>query len=148
AVCQENYGLYFQLFLDENTKKKSEDDNYTGLSHAYFLSDLRLISEALDGDGEFDRELLHYIDILGNESKFQPVRIELVRPKKQEKPAFFRQLLELLEVKHAPLGKWPSRYMPALMQQIAVNLGMRKEKSGLFGVNGTVFSVNGPPGTG
>lgn len=148
AVWQENYGLYFQIFLDENTKKKREDDNYTGLSHAYFLSDLRLISEALDGDGEFDRELLHYIDILGNESEFQPVRIELVRPKKQEKPAFFRQLSELLEVKHAPLGKWPSRYMPALMQQIAVNLGMRKEKSGLFGVNGTVFSVNGPPGTG
>ena len=144
---QENYGLYFQLFLNEDIKKIREDDNYIGLSHAYFLSDIRLVSKAVD-NGQIRGDLLRYIDILGNEEEFQPRRIDLVSPKEQGKFGFLRQISEILEVKNAPLGKWPSRYMPALMQQIAVNLGMKKGESELFNVNGTVFSVNGPPGTG
>lgn len=39
-----------------------------------------------------------------------------------------------------PLGKWPSKYSPSLMQQLAINLGITNKQS--------IFSVNGPPGTG
>ena len=42
----------------------------------------------------------------------------------------------------APMGKWPAKFMPALMQQVAVNIAI--DKSGCT----PVFSVNGPPGTG
>ena len=48
-----------------------------------------------------------------------------------------------LDVDKFPLAKYPSKFAPTLMQQIAVNIAIseeeRKEK---------VFSVNGPPGTG
>mgnify|MGYP000544412278 CR=1 FL=1 len=47
-------------------------------------------------------------------------------------------MLTTLTAKRAPLGKWPSRFMPALMQQIAVNLATDEENTM------PVFSVNGP----
>ena len=48
-----------------------------------------------------------------------------------------------LEADRFPMGKYPSKFSPTLMQQIAINIAIsekdRKEK---------IFSVNGPPGTG
>lgn len=48
-----------------------------------------------------------------------------------------------LEVDRFPMGKYPSKFSPTLMQQVAINIAIsekdRKEK---------IFSVNGPPGTG
>ena len=48
-----------------------------------------------------------------------------------------------LEVDRFPIAKYPSKFSPTLMQQIAINIAIsekdRKEK---------IFSVNGPPGTG
>lgn len=48
-----------------------------------------------------------------------------------------------LDVDKFPLAKYPSRYSPTLMQQVAINISIankdRKE---------SIFSVNGPPGTG
>ena len=73
-------------------------------------------------------------------------RIDLVHPCDRE--AFGRQVHEILHVKNAPLGKWPSRFSPAFMQQTAINLAIKKGKTPLFQENGEVFSVNGPPGTG
>lgn len=47
------------------------------------------------------------------------------------------------EIDRYPLAKYPSKFSPTLMQQIAINIAIsekdRKEK---------IFSVNGPPGTG
>lgn len=73
-------------------------------------------------------------------------RIDLVHPSDRE--AFGRQVHEILHVKNAPLGKWPSRFSSAFMQQTAINLAIKKGKTPLFQENGEVFSVNGPPGTG
>jgi hypothetical protein len=48
-----------------------------------------------------------------------------------------------LDVDKYPLAKYPSKFSPTLMQQVAINIAIsemdRKEK---------IFSVNGPPGTG
>ena len=48
-----------------------------------------------------------------------------------------------LEVDRFPMAKYPSKFSPTLMQQIAINIAIsekdRREK---------IFSVNGPPGTG
>ena len=52
-------------------------------------------------------------------------------------------LKKWLEVDRFPLAKYPSKFSPTLMQQVAINIAIsekdRKEKN---------FSVNGPPGTG
>lgn len=57
-----------------------------------------------------------------------------------------------------PLGRWPSKYSPALMQQVAINqvagrLNQRYEAEGPLHERGAfpandIVSVNGPPGTG
>lgn len=146
---QEVYGLYFQLFADEKTKNKMDEDNYLGLSHDYFSEDIKhVLQKVEDGsitsDGFRCDDLVRYISVLSNDD--QNGKIDLVHP--EDKKEFFRQISDILEVENAPLGKWPSKFMPAFMQQIAVNLCIRKGTSELFGINGNVFSVNGPPGTG
>lgn len=147
----EVYGVSFQLFADEETKNKREDDNYLGLDHDYYSDDIKFILEqvrsgALDKDGYMGKEILKYVTILIDDTVFKDKRINLVDLKQQEK--YLKLLNEILAIENAPLGKWPSRFMPALMQQIAVNLAIGKGDSELYGMNGKVFSVNGPPGTG
>lgn len=94
-------------------------------------------------------DLVRYICGPYHESKGEKgVRIDLVHPQGQVVKVYARQLGEILDVRRAPMGKWPSPFMPALMQQIAINLGIHSGES-LFGETaGRIFSVNGPPGTG
>lgn len=146
---QEVYGISFQLFADEKSRAKMEDDNYLGLSHDYFSGDIKFVLQKIKDDkivseGHMDDDLVRYISALDETG--QKEKIDLVRPKDSD--SLFWQVAEILRVENAPLGKWPSKFMPAFMQQIAVNLCIRKGTSDLYGVNGRVFSVNGPPGTG
>lgn len=60
--------------------------------------------------------------------------------REEERADFFHRHLDIAK---APLGKWPSKFMPSLMQQLAVNLSWRPSSDNL-----PIFSVNGPPGTG
>lgn len=147
---QEIYGLSFQMFADEKTKEFKEDDNYLGLSHDYFSDDIQMVlnkmrSGSLKSDGFMGKDLLKYIEIYGEKENLEN-RIDLVRPK--DKGEFFRELLDILCINNAPIGKWPSRFMPALMQQVAINFAINKGTSPIFAKSGKVFSVNGPPGTG
>lgn len=48
-----------------------------------------------------------------------------------------------LEADRFPRAKYPSRFSPTLMQQIAVNIAVSEKDR-----NERIFSVNGPPGTG
>lgn len=48
-----------------------------------------------------------------------------------------------LEVDRFPLAKYPSKFSPTLMQQIAINIAISEKDR-----NEKIFSVNGPPGTG
>ena len=57
-----------------------------------------------------------------------------------ERAAFLRKWLGFDAM---PLGRWPSKYSPALMQQVAVSLAAGRP----FPAN-DIVSVNGPPGTG
>lgn len=146
---QEIYGLHFQLFKDMTARNSMEEDNYLGLSHDYFSEDIKYVLQktgehSLSSEGYMSDDLIRYITVLGEDCKNNP--IDLIHP--EDKKKFFQQISEILEVENAPLGKWPSRFMPAFMQQVAVNLCIRKGTSELYGVNGKIFSVNGPPGTG
>lgn len=49
-----------------------------------------------------------------------------------------------LQPEKYPMGRWPSEFPPALMQQMAINLAVAEERDG----GCRIFSVNGPPGTG
>ena len=51
-------------------------------------------------------------------------------------------LEEITLPKNMPIGKWPSKYNPSLMQATAINICTSKDYSP------NIFSVNGPPGTG
>lgn len=150
---EEIYGISFQLFADETTKEKKEDDNYLGLNHDYYSDDIKLVIErhqggALVKDGYMGSDILKYVTILGGKDATKNNRIDLVDPKEQGEQEYLSQINEVLSVENAPLGKWPSRFMPSFMQQMAVNLAIDKGTSNLYELNGKVFSVNGPPGTG
>lgn len=147
---QEIYGISFQMFADEMSKNRYEDDNYLGLSHDYYSNDIKLVKKQLkagmlENDGYMGRDILRYIGIL-MEDIYSQKRIDLVKP--EDKEEFFDQLWDILKITNAPYGKWPSRFMPALMQQVAVNFATNRGTAEIFDVNGKVFSVNGPPGTG
>lgn len=50
------------------------------------------------------------------------------------------QMQKWLEADRFPLGAWPSKFSPSLMQQLGINLAIGNTQN--------VFSINGPPGTG
>ena len=51
-------------------------------------------------------------------------------------------LEEITLPKNMPIGKWPSKFNPSLMQAVAINICTSKDYTP------NIFSVNGPPGTG
>ena len=51
-------------------------------------------------------------------------------------------LEEITLPKNMPIGKWPSKFNPSLMQAAAINICTSKDYTP------NIFSVNGPPGTG
>lgn len=150
---EEIYGISFQLFKDEETKYKREADNYLGLEQSYFSNDIKMVldlarNDELSKDKYLGEDIQEYITTLVNSKKNETRRLDMVRPDNGNLVKFKSNLSELLRIQNAPLGKWPSRFMPAFMQQMAINLAIGKGTSQLFDVNGKIFSVNGPPGTG
>ena len=140
-----NFLAKAQFFKDLQTKDKYDSDEYIGLSHDYFSNDIKRVKKALNSEAtastDILKSLLSYINV-PNESSAVPhgKRIDLVHT---ENPMKLRhKFQEILSIENAPLAKWPSKYMPAFMQQVAVNLAIHPE------ISGSIFSVNGPPGTG
>ena len=149
--------VLFQAFVDGEAQEKYADDNYLGLGMDFYSADLKMVLNALRTD-DFGKNILMRDAItdyitgpwaeaegstvsrtrfnVGDGDKAEGKQAE---ERKKEMRGF---LSDVLDVRNAPLGKWPSRFMPALMQQIAVNLACGN------GEETTIFSVNGPPGTG
>lgn len=148
--------IVYQVFKDEDGRETYEDDDYPGLGRNFFAEDLKLVLSGLQ-TGSFDnshpmlKSLISYIT--GPYGDFYPEekllsfegRSDLEHPEAGDtKGEKLRETLAgILDVQNAPEGKWPSRFMPALMQQTAVNLAVSERPDG-----GQIFSVNGPPGTG
>lgn len=152
--------MMYQVFKDENEQERYEDDDYLGLGRNFFAEDLKLVLSGIQ-TGRFDTQLpmlesmIHYIaapygEFYPEEALFSfEGRHDLGHRLTgdvagDEKEDELRAVLaDILNVENAPLGKWPSRFMPALMQQAAVNLAVSDSAD-----YGRIFSVNGPPGTG
>lgn len=96
------------------------------LFNSYIIDDLELVSQNLSQN----KNITDYI---------------LSLTKKQEKTIDVKkntdEINRILSKDKYPLGKWPSEFYPALMQQLAVNYSIGENRN-------PFFSVNGPPGTG
>lgn len=132
---------------DSETYQESE------LSKGFFSEDLLMVSHAL-ANGEFggsamQQAILNYI--CGPYAKAHPElersdtdeRIDIFDWKVHDESAQMDFFHDRFDITNAPLGKWPSRFRPALMQQLAINSCWSS-----IAVNQAIFSVNGPPGTG
>lgn len=146
--------IYRRYRTEESKARDTEVLHYSDLANSFFADDLHMVEKAIDG-GEFgekalEQALLNYITGVFAEENPQlhwldfrdriDVRTAWKKGKEKERADFFH---DYLDVAKAPLGKWPSRFMPCLMQQMAINLCW---KPSLY--NQLIFSVNGPPGTG
>ncbi|GEM_PF-152770 len=148
--------LLCQVYKDEETREKYGEEDYLGLGRAFFADDLQLVlsklqMEKADGKSDVPEPLIRYI--AGAYADYYPesgvlpreerVDLEHAGPDDEAGDMLREQLAGILDVRNAPIGKWPSKFMPALMQQAAVNLAVAEDER-----TGAVFSVNGPPGTG
>ncbi len=138
------YYVYFKLYDSNNDI--DEDESGIGLRSDFFSNDLLFAKDGLKNNHftkEKEKLLLDYIlglNRYGNDAVKPPPRFDVIKQEKEE--LLYQFMSDKLAAAKAPLGKWPSRFMPALMQQIAVNFAINED------ANLPVFSVNGPPGTG
>lgn len=129
----------FQLFDNAETMEKYCETDILSLSKSFYATDISMVTETLKKDA-LKSEMVQYCNILNTEDDNSCGRTDLVE---NYPDALKAAIYEILDINNAPLGKWPSKYNPALMQQIAINLQTSPKSP-----TGNVFSVNGPPGTG
>lgn len=137
--------VYCRYADPNNAKKKKADETYSDLGRSFYRNDLILLSDIIKnnqfGDNnEYEKYVIHYILAAHDKSENKCLRQRKNVSPKEDKDAIKSFFSEYLDPNNSPLGKWPAKYMPALMQQTAVNLVYRSHSP--------VFSVNGPPGTG
>lgn len=147
--------VIYDRYSDETAKEKEKyQTDYSNLGQSYYLNDIThlcdLINNGEFGDkNEYEKNIIKYI--LCKQKQSQEQFQKLVSSSSDHKAFSFRigqrydsilYFKDILDVKNAPMAKWPSKFMPALMQQVAVNIAI--DKSG----DAPIFSVNGPPGTG
>lgn len=141
-VSSHSFSMMYKLY--EKEEDIGEGEEAVNLHFDCFSDDLALIREKIKNheiSKEKCQELEHYIlGIYKNYLGEVPERTDVVKPENKED--LYQFYSDILTAEYAPVGKWPSKYMPVLMQQIAINLAT-SEKWKL-----PVFSVNGPPGTG
>lgn len=135
----QDYAIVFPMYFDEIEKNNASEDDYTGLSRNFFSKDIRLVEDyIINNRGEKADQLKTYIKAILCDKK----KKELLNREYSED--YYEMMEQLINIKNAPIAKWPSKYRPAFMQQIAVNIF----KSNSGDEHGEIFSVNGPPGTG
>lgn len=156
SVIAEGIMIYNRYQSEEDKTRDSDSLYFSDLSNSFFTNDLQMILNSNVLCGPIHRKdaqeeaLIDYI--VGAYAEEYPEtkwidfskRIDICKgwqgSNKAGRQDFFNRYFD---ISMAPIGKWPSKYMPAFMQQLAINFAMHPEEIG-----GTIFSVNGPPGTG
>lgn len=146
--------IYRRYRTEENKARDTDVFHDSDLANSFFADDLHMVEKAISsgefGQNPLEQAILDYITGAYAEENpelywldFQN-RIDIhsgwKNGQEEERIGFFHRYLDIAK---APLGKWPSKFMPCLMQQLAVNLSWRPSLD-----NQPIFSVNGPPGTG
>ncbi|MFB1051487.1 AAA domain-containing protein [Paraliobacillus sp. JSM ZJ581] len=156
VMITEGVMIYKRYQSEEDKAKDSDSLYFSDLSNSFFTNDLHMILNSnilRNPSSSKDSAQETFIDyIVGAYAEEYPEtkwidfskRIDIREGwngnDKDDRQDFFNQYFD---ISMAPIGKWPSKYMPAFMQQLAINFGMHPEETGR-----TIFSVNGPPGTG
>ncbi|MDR0223064.1 MAG: hypothetical protein LBI38_05990 [Oscillospiraceae bacterium] len=131
--------LIYSRYKSQKALDKADDTakDYSALLNGFYLDDLEMIKNHIrknKADSPMMESLLDYI-VSGGGDIDQSLRIDIRNNTDY--------IGNCLSAANSPAGKWPSRYRPALMQQIAVNMSINRGK-----YEQSIFSVNGPPGTG
>ncbi|MCI7770054.1 MAG: AAA domain-containing protein [Eubacterium sp.] len=140
--------IEYNRYINEDTRNRDENPtDYSNLGKSFFLNDIihleDLIRDENFGDkSSYEKKVIAYI-LAGHEKSkdMQNLKRTIISPteSKEKIKSFFDNILN---VSKAPMGKWPAKFMPALMQQVAVNIAIQQND------DAPIFSVNGPPGTG
>lgn len=148
AGLSDSIHYVYSVYRSADERQKRETDDYFGLSMSFHAEDLAGFKSVLGQGKWFDspmwRTLAEYICApysmsQGEEWPHKDLSVSaLLDP---EKSTQTREMLRsILSVEKSPWGKWPSKYRPFFMQQVAVNLAVNQETP--------ISAVNGPPGTG
>lgn len=155
SATTEGIMIYRQYRSEEDKSKDSESSYFSDFNQSFFANDLQMIIEKISTaqygtKGPMEKAVIDYIVGAYAEEHLQEgwidfskridLRTEWKCDTKEGRADFFNNYLD---ISLSPVGKWPSKYMPAFMQQLAVNLSTTPKT-----VCGNIFSVNGPPGTG
>ncbi len=135
---------------DKKDEDAEENDFSNRLSRQFYSRDISLVKDKIQkGEaGNNENGLFDFINAL-NEKNEKKDRLDLLSIKnRDDREEYYGHFFEILDVENMPLGKWPSIYTTALMQQIAGNIATSEKYSGIFAGRSSIFSVNGPPGTG
>ena len=109
---------------DEKNKRQEKIQHESAFMNSFILSDLELVLHNYESNSLIKK----YVEILNNPSK---ERIDIKKD--------FNELNNILSDEYMPKAKWPCKFSPAIMQQVAINYACKGNK---------LLSVNGPPGTG
>lgn len=146
---QDSLGFMAYCRYPSQEKRDMDEDpvDYTDLGKSFFLNDIILLSELVATDAfgdssEYEERVISYILAGYEKTKGMGSMSRTVISPGEPVPAMRVFFEKILNVNKAPMGKWPAKFMPALMQQVAVNIAIDKEG------HTPIFSVNGPPGTG
>lgn len=138
----------YNRYVQEEERDKDEwPIDYADLGRSYFLGDIILLTELISsgkfGDkSDYEEKVISYILAGYEKTKGMGDVVRTIISPDEPASCMRKFLEEILNVSMAPLGKWPAKFMPALMQQVAVNIAI--DHNG----HAPIFSVNGPPGTG
>lgn len=138
----------YNRYADEKTMKADIfPEDYTKMNSSFFKDDLNKF-EAMIKNGDisntdpYGHALINFVQSGYYSFKGMEIVKRMPVPTGETEKRSFEFFKYALDIMKAPLGKWPAKFKPSLMQQTAINLAI-SEKDGQ-----PIFSVNGPPGTG
>jgi len=118
--------IFWSRFKDKSEKESKSDkiQHESSFMNSFILPDLELVLENYNKNAL----LKEYIEVLNTNYNN---KIDIKKNVTEVK--------NILSVEYIPKAKWPGRFAPALMQQIAIDYACK---------GNPLLSVNGPPGTG
>lgn len=144
-----NKSRHIGFFKYERRKTEKAYSKYVGkmMGNSFYLKDITNLKAQIENDyfgdrSDYERSVINYILSADHKRSNEEIVKRVCISPTENIDHSFKLFTDILNIKNAPNGKWPSWFMPSLMQQTAVNLAIAKDRQT------SIFSVNGPPGTG